>query len=473
MSTARILLVDDEKLLVDALTRVLERGLFEVVKAANAAQALSLLRSERIDVVVSDVNMPGIDGIELVRQIHELEPELPCIVLTGFGSGERSFDALRAGAFWYLEKGARDLGGLVRRLVAQALERRRLRSENRALKSELRTLTVRREVVGNSAPFRAALELAQRVAQTDSTVLITGESGTGKEVIARIIHESGPRAARLLVSVNCAALPDELLEAELFGHVRGAFTHAVASREGRFALADGGTLFLDEVGEMAPRLQAKLLRVLQERCFEPVGSSSPVRVDVRVVAATNQDLLAAIRERRFREDLYYRLAVIPIELPPLRERPDDVALLAHHFLGKKAEALGVPAPALAPAVLERLSAYEWPGNVRELENLMERLVVFARGGTIGLESLGGSLRTLPLAARPQRLLPEAGVDLEAQLRDFETELIRQALERTGWNKQRAAALLKLSRPTLFTKIQRAGLRRPAAAGGLHGGGGAA
>jgi DNA-binding NtrC family response regulator len=393
-----------------------------------------------------------------VRQIHEVSPDLPCIVITGYGSAEQSVEALRAGAFWYLEKpfeqGHLDV---VRRLVEQAIEVGRLKAENRLLQSQLRSRYRFENVVGSSPALREVLEVVGKVAETDSTVLITGESGTGKELIARAIHYNSPRAERMLVTVNCGAIPEELLESELFGHVRGAFTNAVSARQGRFSLADGGTIFLDEIGDMSPNLQVKLLRVLQDRTFEPVGSSKTVAVDVRVIAATNQELEQAIRERRFREDLYYRLNVIPIEVPPLRVRGEDVALLAHHFLGVANRDKGKRVEGITPEALELLCGYDWPGNVRELENLMERLVIFRGEGEVRPEDLPAAFhrREAPTVSVPR--LPPAGLSFRDVVDDFETDLILQALEQTQWNKNQAARLLGLNRTTLLEKIKKKGL----------------
>jgi DNA-binding NtrC family response regulator len=453
-----ILVADDEELYRRALERILARVGHTVVTARDATEALRVLTQQPVDLVLSDIQMPGINGLELVRQIHEVSPDLPCIVITGYGSAEQSVEALRAGAFWYLEKpfeqGHLDV---VRRLVEQAIEVGRLKAENRLLQSQLRSRYRFESVVGTSAALREVLEVVGKVAETDSTVLITGESGTGKELIARAIHYNSPRAERMLVTVNCGAIPEELLESELFGHVRGAFTNAVSARQGRFSLADGGTIFLDEIGDMSPNLQVKLLRVLQDRTFEPVGSSKTVAVDVRVIAATNQELEQAIRERRFREDLYYRLNVIPIEVPPLRVRGEDVALLAHHFLEVANRDKGKRVEGITPEALDLLCAYDWPGNVRELENLMERLVIFRGEGEVRPEDLPAAFhrREAPTVSVPR--LPPSGLSFRDVVDDFETDLILQALEQTHWNKNQAARLLGLNRTTLLEKIKKKGL----------------
>jgi DNA-binding NtrC family response regulator len=454
--------IDDEELYRRTLERILLRVGHRVSCARDASEAMSLVASEHLDLVLCDVRMPGIHGLELVRQIHDLQPDLPCIVITGYGSAEASVDALRAGAFWYLEKPFDQPNlDVVRRLVDQAIEHGRLKAENRLLQRQLRTRYRFENIVGTSAALRGALEIVEKVADTDSTVLVTGESGTGKELVARALHYNSRRAERLLVTVNCGAIPEELLESELFGHVRGAFTNAVSHRQGRFALAHGGTIFLDEIGDMSPNLQVKLLRVLQERTFEPVGSSKSVSVDVRVVAATNQDLPSAIREKRFREDLYYRLNVIPIEVPPLRDRREDVPLLLRHFLETMNAEKGRAVTGFGTAAMDRLLAHDWPGNVRELENLVERLVILRGEGEIAPEDLPppfGQGRAPVRTDAPR--LPATGIPFNEVVDRFETDLILQALEQTHWNKQRAAQLLGLNRTTLLEKIKKKGLEPP-------------
>jgi len=457
---SHVLVIDDEELYRRALERILTRVGHRVSSARDAGEAMAVVTAEHVDLVLCDVRMPGIQGLELIRQIHDLHPDLPCIVITGYGSAEASVEALRAGAFWYLEKPFDQTSlDVVRRLVEQAIEHGRLKTENRLLQRQLRTRYGFDAIVGTSPRLRQALDVVERVADTDSTVLLTGESGTGKELFARALHYNSRRADRLLVTVNCGAIPEDLLESELFGHVRGAFTNAVSHRQGRFALAHGGTIFLDEIGDMSPNLQVKLLRVLQERTFEPVGSSRSTSVDVRVVAATNQNLEAAIRDRRFREDLYYRLNVIPIEVPPLRERREDVPLLLRHFLDVQNKAKGRSVTGFSAEAVERLVAYDWPGNVRELENLVERLVILRGEGEIAAVDLPppmGSARA-PLRGEPPRL-PAAGIPFNDVVDEFETQLILQALEQTHWNKQRAAQLLGLNRTTLLEKIKKKGLR---------------
>ena len=414
-----------------------------------------------VDLVLADIRMPGLNGLELVRQIRDINADLPCIVVTGFGSPEQSVDALRAGAYWYLEKpfeqGSLDV---IRKLVDQAIEHGRLKAENRILHSQLRSKYRFDSVIGSSGALRAVLDVVAKVAESDSTVLVTGESGTGKELIARAIHYNSPRAERPLVTVNCGAIPEELLESELFGHVRGAFTNAIAQREGRFSVANSGTIFLDEIGDMSPNLQVKLLRVIQDRTFEPVGSSKTVRVDVRVIAATNQQLEQAIRDGRFREDLFYRLNVIPIEVPPLRERREDIPLLAQHFLDVLNHERESKIESISDAAMARLCDYDWPGNVRELENLIERLTVLRGDGEIGLDDLPANFLRAESSARRAPMIPESGLSFRDVVDDYESDLIAQALEQTGWNKNRAARLLGLNRTTLIEKIKKKGLKDP-------------
>ncbi len=456
---ANILVVDDEELYRRALERVLVRGGNNVVTARDATSALEIVSGQPIDLVLADVKMPGINGLELVRQIHEIAPDLPCIVVTGYGGPESSVDALRAGAYWYLEKPFDQAHlDVVRRLVEQAVEHGRLKSENRLLQGQLRSRYRFENIIGTSAALRGVLETVSKVAMTDSTVLVTGESGTGKELVARAIHFNSKRADKMFVTVNCGAIPEELLESELFGHVRGAFTNAVTNREGRFAVAHEGTIFLDEIGDMSSSLQVKLLRVLQDRTFEPVGSSKTQSVDVRVIAATNQNLEDAIAERLFREDLYYRLNVIPIAVPPLRERREDIPMLAQHFLDIVNEGRGGSPVEFSDGVVERLTSFDWPGNDRELENLVERLVTLCASGRITESDLPSALQasSAPPPCAPQ--IPPQGLNFRDVVDQFESDLIRQALEMTHGNKNRAAQLIQMNRTTMLEKIKKKGVK---------------
>ena len=452
--------MDDEELYRRALERILGRVGHDVLTARDATDALEIVSGQHVDLVLADIKMPGINGLELIRQVHEISPDLPCIVITGYGSAENSVEALQAGAFWYLEKpfeqGHLDV---VRRLVEQAIEVGHLKAENRILHNQLESKYRYENIVGNSAALKGVLDVVSKVADTDSTVLVTGESGTGKELIARAIHFNSRRAKRMFVTVNCGAIPEHLLESELFGHVRGAFTNAFSHREGRFSLAHEGTIFLDEVGDMSPNLQVKLLRVLQDRSFEPVGSSKSIRVDVRVIAATNQNLDEAIRERRFREDLYFRLNVIPIEAPPLRVRREDIPLLAHHFLDIANRERDGDVDGISPDAMDRLCDYAWPGNVRELENLMLRLSVLGEG-EITLKDLPPPVRQPAPTTVSAPRIPPSGLNFRNVVDDYEADLIRQALQQTSWNKNRAAQLLGLNRTTLLEKIKKKGLDQP-------------
>jgi len=434
---------------------------YDVTCAHDAQEAMGIVSSERVDLVLSDIQMPGINGIELVRQIRDHDPDLPCIVLTGYGRAETSVEALQAGAYWYLEKPfEQDRLDVIRKLVNQAIEHGRLKIENRRLHRELRSKHKFDSIVGKSAALQRMLAIVERIADTDSTVLVTGESGTGKELVAQALHYNSRRTDQPLVTVNCGAIPEELLESELFGHVKGAFTNAVSHREGRFALADGGTIFLDEIGDMSPTLQVKLLRVLQERTFEPVGSSKTETVDVRVVAATHRNLPDLIADGRFREDLYYRLNVLPVEVPALRERPEDVPLLVHHFLDQARQMRGARVDSISDGALQRMVDYAWPGNVRELENVVERLSVLVIDGEIGEEDLPDGFLATPTPRHAGPQVPPTGLDFNETVGALERDLLGQALALTGWNKNQAAQLLGLNRTTLIEKIKKRGLTPP-------------
>ncbi|MBJ20737.1 MAG: sigma-54-dependent Fis family transcriptional regulator [bacterium] len=456
-----ILVVDDEELYRRAIERILHRVGHQVAMAADATEALQVIASVRVDLVLCDIQMPGINGLELVRQIHELEPDLPCIVMTGYNTPENSLEALKAGAFWYLEKPfEQERLDVVRQLVEKAIEFGRLKSNNRHLQRQLRSRHKFDSIIGKSSSLGRTLAIVEKVADTESTVLITGESGTGKELVARALHYNSRRSERPLITVNCGAIPEELLESELFGHVKGAFTNAVSHREGRFAAANGGTIFLDEIGDMSPNLQVKLLRVLQERTFEPVGSSKTVKVEVRVIAATHQNLPNLIEAGRFREDLFYRLNVLPIEVPPLRKRIDDLPLLVHHFLDIARQERGSRIQSVTDEAMQRLMDYHWPGNVRELENLTERLTILIGEGDIELEDLPAQVLSEPTTQAWAPRVPSTGLDFNTVVGRFESELIEQALDHTHWNKNRAAGLLGLNRTTLIEKIKKRGITPP-------------
>jgi len=452
---ARILVVEDNDTLRHGVALALRESghvVHELSTGAAAVERMGQPDEEPYDVIVTDLRLPGADGVEVLRAAREREPGTRVVLMTAYGSIETAVEAMRSGAFDFVQKPL-DLEQLELR-VARALEHRRLLDEVTELRAAREAAAAAEDIVGESPALRAAVDLARRVAPTRSTVLVTGETGTGKELVAGLIHRASPRAPGPLVKVNCAALPETLLEAELFGHERGAFTGADRQRIGRFEEASGGTLFLDEVGDMSAATQAKLLRVLQDQEFHRLGGTRILRTDARIVAATNQDLEDEMRAGRFREDLYFRLNVIRVHLPPLRERPEDVVALAHHFLGRFAAELERPLRGFSEAALERIRAHPWPGNVRELHNAIERAVLLAEGGRIEAGDL--ALLAPRGVAGPGEWcpeLPEGGVSL----RDVERGLVVQALQRTGFVQKDAARLLRVSRRKLNYMIQRMGI----------------
>ncbi|MBK9387961.1 MAG: sigma-54-dependent Fis family transcriptional regulator [Planctomycetes bacterium] len=456
---SRILVVDDESAVRASLAELLaERLGHEVVEARDGVEAFEALQRESFDLVLADLLMPRLGGIELIQRALQRTPELPIVVISGTGRFRDVVDALRAGAYDFLQKPIADLDEL-EALVARALERGRLRRENASLRDEVEQRVAGPFLAPRSPAAREALQLAERVARTTTTVLLLGESGTGKEVLARRIHALSERARGPFVGVNCAALPPDLAEAELFGHERGAFTGADRARAGRFESAHGGTLFLDEIGEMPLALQAKLLRVLQEREIQPLGSDRTKRIDVRVIAATHRDLEAEVRAGRFREDLYYRIRVFVVRLPPLRERSEDLPELAEHFVARCAAQMGRARPSLAPDALAALQAHTWPGNVRELENAIERALILCEGERIDARHLGAL--ALPGRARSGASssaifeLPPGGMPLA----ELERVAIESALRQAGGNVAEAARLLDLDRGTLRHRLRKYGLGR--------------
>jgi DNA-binding NtrC family response regulator len=454
-----ILLADDDALFRAALRRQLESEGYDVSDVAGPEAALQAIERRPFDVVLTDLKMPGQSGVELIQRIRSTDPEAVCIVITGFGSPESSIEALDAGAFWFIEKNYERMSCLGP-LIGKALELRQLRTSNQRLQRQLQSRYGFESIIGHSEPLLATLEMIRKVSDSDATVLVLGESGVGKELVARALHVNSHRSEQPFVAVNCGAIPEQLLESELFGHVKGAYTGALRDRVGRFAAAAGGTLFLDEIGDMSPSLQTKLLRVLQEKTFESVGSNKTESVDVRIVAATNQNLQQRISEGAFREDLYFRLAVIPIEVPPLRERRDDIPLLVEHFLAElRADYPEVKG--MTETALKRLVNHEWPGNVRQLRGMVERLTILKRSGWIDETDLPAELLS-GVPERPTVSLPPDGVDFQDLVGGFERDLIVQALHTTGWNKNRAAGLLGLKRTTLVEKIRAKGIEAPEA-----------
>ena len=469
--TGRILVVDDERNIGATMTMIHEGAGYEVAAAASGPEALALLAApgEPFDLVYLDIQMPGMDGMEVLERLRAERPELAVVMISGHATVERAVEALKLGAVDFLEKGFSKA-----RLLAttrSVMERLRLRRENADLRARV---AGGGEILGTSEAIAAVREQIARVAPTPARVLITGESGTGKELAARAIHQGSARAGGPFVRVNCAAIPEELIESELFGVTKGAYTGADRTREGRFAAADGGTLFLDEIGDMSLKTQTKVLRALQEGEFEKVGSKETERVDVRVLAATNKDLEAEVAAGRFREDLYYRLAVIPLRMPPLRARKEDVPLLAERFAAAYCAENGLPPRPFAPATLERLARQSWPGNVRELRNQVERLLIMSRGETVEPADLPDAEGGPPPAHRD---LDAALADLAERLRGeplresrrrFERAMVRLALDRHGGNVTRAARDLGLERTNLHKKIRQLGMAAGRADGGEAG-----
>lgn len=451
--SVRILLVDDETGILDSL-RILLRGEgYDVRTALGGAEALEFLSSDRPDLVVTDIRMPGVSGLEVLAQTREVDPEIPVILMTAQASLQSAVRAVNEGAYYYLQKpfANDDLLAICRR----ASEARELRAENRALKKEIKLQGGRSKnrPIGKNKGFLDVLELAETVAPTDSTILLSGESGTGKEVIAKYVHELSSRSEGAFFSINCGALPESLLESELFGHVKGSFTGAVKDKVGLLAAAAGGTFFLDEIGEMSPATQVKLLRALQEREVIPVGATEPTSVDVRIIAATNRDLEEEIRRGSFRSDLYYRLNVIALHLPPLRERREDIPLFAKYFLEKAAEGDdGSELPTLSDESMQSLMVYDWPGNVRELENALERAAVVAGSPLIQVDHLPQRVVEAPTPALvSDRTLPNPAMEV------IERAYIEWVLQAEGGNKSRAAEVLGIDPSTLYRKLNRYGI----------------
>ena len=438
-----VLVVDDERSNVESLEKIFAREGMRVKTAHDARHALEVLRAHRVHVVLTDLMMPGTTGLELLRAIKQVSPEVEVVLMTAYGSVEAAVSAMRDGAYDFVEKPLRRL--TIVKSIRKAAERQRLVAENRSLKNEIKLLT-KREIVGNAPAFRRVMEVATQAAPSMATVLVLGESGTGKELISRYIHDRSSRARGPFVAVNCAAIPETILESELFGHERGAFTGAIARKDGRFARAAGGTLFLDEIGELSPHVQVKLLRVLQEGEYEPVGGE-PLKADVRVVAATNRDLLSEVGAGRFREDLYYRLNVIAVTAPPLRARREDIPLLVDHFLLTYCAKNGKARMTVSRGALDRMLEYPWPGNVRELENVVERAVVLSRGDTLTEQDLPESIASASPAG-PRALEFSLGTPLS----EIELRVIRETLRHTKGDKSLAAQLLGISTRTIYRKL---------------------
>jgi DNA-binding NtrC family response regulator len=448
--TRRLLIVDDDGAMRQMLESLFREQGFTTEVADSVDAALERVRETEIDVVLSDIKMPGRSGIELVGELRRLRPETPLVLMTAFGSIDSAVEAMRAGAFDYITKPFEPEAVLFS--IERALERRALEEENRELRRALDRTTSLGDLIGRSPAMRDIVALIRKVANSRSSVLITGESGTGKEVVARTIHFASPRAARPFIPINCTAIPEGLLESELFGHVRGAFTGAHTTKRGLFEKANGGTLFLDEIGDMGPGLQSKLLRVLQDREIRAVGGMQSVKVDVRIVAATNKDLAQEIEAGRFREDLFYRLNVIPIHIPPLRERPEDIPALVEAFLRRHDES---GRRSVSQAALEKLMACPWRGNARELENAIERALALSDADVVEVDALplGGASEGNAAASSDESFLMDAA-KRHLSLRDLEERYIDEVLRATGGNKVQAARILGIDRKTLYRRAER-------------------
>lgn len=454
---SQILLIDDEAPNREALTLLLTHAGYQVQAAASGEEGLEILHKTPFEIVITDLFLPGVNGIDILKKVKEDSPYTCVILITGNASAETAVEAMKEGAFDYITKPLNF--EKLKILVAKAMEKSRLVAENLYLRQQLRGKYKFDRIIGNSLAIQQVFSRMEKIVHTDSTILILGESGTGKELVAKAIHFNGTRKDKPFIAINCGAIPAELLESELFGHVKGSFTGATSDKAGKFEVANGGSIFLDEIGTMPMHLQMKLLRVLQEHEIERVGSSQKVKLNVRVISATNADLEEQVKKGEFREDLYYRLNVIPILLPPLRERQEDIALLALHFLRKSCNEMNRSLMSISPDAMRALEAYEWPGNVREMENVMERTVALTEGEVIEREDLPpgiGGRQEDSLALLSPRVTKE-GVDMVKVISEMERLMIREALELGNGVKARAASLLGINRTTLVEKIKRLGL----------------
>ncbi len=450
----KILVVDDERGLREVLSIMLKRAGYVVTEASDGEEAIGHINKEIFDLVITDLRMPKADGMAVLKAVKSSAPETVVLVITAFATADSAVDAMKQGAYDYLTKPFQV--DEVQLIIRNALEKRRLSTENILLKREMASQSSFAQLVGQSESMQKVFNVVRQVSDAKSNVLICGESGTGKELVARAIHYNSARSSMPFVAVNCSAVPETLLESELFGHMKGSFTGAMANKAGLFEVANGGTIFLDEIGDTTPTIQVKLLRVIQEREFRRVGGNQDVKVDVRIVAATNRDLEKAVADGSFREDLYYRLDVIPIRLPPLRLRTGDIPLLVNHFLGKFSQESGKPAPVLTSEAMHVLLGHEWRGNVRELENLIERVVTFSAGAPVTDQDIRGWLHR---AVTPQQQgvptdLPEDGLDLEELINGIEKDLLLKALERAMWVKKKAARLLRLNTRSFRYRLEK-------------------
>lgn len=452
----KILVIDDEPDVLNIIVEILKTAGYDVASAPNGEAGIKALDGNYFDLVFTDLMMPGIGGMDVLQHVVTRSPKTLCIILTGYGTIESSVEAIKNGAFDYITKPITSKALLV--AVEKALDFQSLKEENTRLKKELQKKYRFNNIVGTSKAMRKVFDLIEKVADTDGTVLISGASGTGKELIATAIHYNSSRADKPMVVINCGAIPEELLESELFGHEKGAFTGAYKNRTGRFEMANGGTFFLDEIGEMSPSLQVKLLRVLQEQKFEKVGGTKTIHVDVRIIAATNKNLTISINKGKFREDLYYRLNVIPIKVPSLKQRKSDIPLLLDFFLKKFQMDKDNPIKGFSNEALEDMMEFDWPGNVRELENVIKRLTILCDHDIVQVEDLPEHIQrqSRPMESDEEDVL-DKDLNLNDAVKDYEKRLILEALEKSNWVKTKAAKLLNINRTTLVEKIKKQNL----------------
>jgi DNA-binding NtrC family response regulator len=450
---AKILIVDDNPEVLKLIANILETNEYEVETVSRGESAIKKLDSNDYDMVLTDLMMPDVDGMQVLEHVKSRASRTMCIILTGHGTIKSSVKAIKRGAFDYITKPVSPSELLI--IVEKALKFKNLEEENIRLKKELKGKYHYKNIVGTSQAIKKIYDLIEKVSDTDGTVLITGASGTGKELIARSIHYNSQRSDKPLVVINCGAVPEALLESELFGHEKGAFTGAYKKRIGRFEMANGGTVFLDEIGEMSPALQIKLLRVLQEQQFERVGGTKTLHVDLRFIAATNKNLTTAINMEKFREDLYYRLNVIPIKVPSLKQRRSDIPLLIDYFLKKFQKIKDKKITGFSQTAMDSMWAYEWPGNVRELENVLKRLTILCEGPVVNIDDLPENIRDVSGASRPdEEVIIGDELNLNEAVQDYEKRIILEALEKTNWVKSKAAKLLNINRTTLVAKIKK-------------------
>jgi len=463
MTKAKILVADDEMKIREYFSDVLRHEDFDVDTAQNGEIAIELIDKDIYDIALIDLNMPKVDGMSVLKYINENSYGTIGIILTGYATIRNAVEAMKSGAFDYLAKPVKMEEVLM--VIKRALEFRDIKRENLALKNQLKKKYKFENFIGDSPQMHKVFKVIEKVADTDSTVLILGESGTGKELVAKALHYNSMRRDKPLIPVNCGAIPEELLESELFGHEKGAFTNAIRTRIGRFELANCGSIFLDEIGEMSPHLQVKLLRILQEQEFERVGGTKTIKCDIRVIAATNRDLDKLVQDGQFREDLYYRLKVIPIVIPPLRERRSDIPLLIHHFMENISKSKKKKIKVMSKEIVKAFMEYDWPGNVRELENILERMIILAEDDELTLQDLPDKIIEKHHSEEDdlEPEIPEEGFSLNNAINEYERLLIVRALEKADWVKNRAAKILNMNRTTLVEKIKKQGIERPSRA----------